>query len=94
MKNLTESDIIRIFREEWELKVNRLSEEIDVTLKAKVGGKEEKQVISPELKILHKKSGIRYTVDSVSPKDCVLRTPEGKTFLVDAETLEREYELD
>jgi len=94
MKNLTESDIIRIFREEWELKVNRLSEEIDVALKAKVGGKEEKHVISPELKILHKKSGIRYTVDSVSPKDCVLRTPEGKTFLVDAETLESEYELD
>lgn len=94
MKKLTESDIIRIFREEWQTKVDKLAEEIDVSLKAKVMKGKEKVVISPGLKIVHKKSKIRYTVQSVSAEGCILRTPEGKTFSVDPETLEREYELD
>jgi hypothetical protein len=95
---LTEDDILRIMREEWNLLRKQLAEEIDVTLRANVGkgkGKGEKKiVISPELKLKHKKSGYRYTVDSVGPKDCILRSPEGDTFLVDAATLENEYELD
>lgn len=94
MKNLTESDIIRIMREEWETKIQKIAEDVDLALKAKVGDKKkEKIVVSDELKVVHKKSGIRYTIDSVSPKDCVLRTPEGKTFLVDTNELEKEYEL-
>ena len=94
MKNLTESDVIRIMREEWETKIRKIAEDVDLTLKAKVGDKnKEKVVVSDELKVVHKKSGIRYTIDSVSPKDCVLRTPEGKTFLVSANELEKEYEL-
>jgi hypothetical protein len=94
MKTLTEADVLRIMREEWDNKVNQLAETIDVALTAKLGKGDEKIVISPELKVLHKKSGIRYTVDSVGPRDCILRTPEGETFLVDATTLEQEYELD
>ena len=94
MKNLTESDVIRIMREEWETKIRKIAEDVDLTLKSKVGDKnKEKIVVSDELKVVHKKSGIRYTIDSVSPKDCVLRTPEGKTFLVSANELEKEYEL-
>jgi hypothetical protein len=94
MKNLTESDIIRIMREEWETKIQKIAEDVDLALKAKIGDKKkEKIVVSDELKVVHKKSGIRYTIDSVSPKDCVLRTPEGKTFLVDTNELEKEYEL-
>ena len=94
---LNDEDILRIMREEWNLLRRQLAEEIDVTLTADVGKGKKKQeaiVISPELKIRHKKSGFRYTIDSVGPRDCILRTPEGKTFLVDANTLENEYELD
>jgi len=94
MNKLTESDVIRIMREEWNARVQKLAEDVDVTLKSKIKkGEDEKVVISPELKLIHKKSGIRYTVDSVSPKDCILRTPEGKTFLINANELEKEYEL-
>ena len=94
MKILTENDVLRVMREEWDKKVARLAETIDVALTAKVGKSGEQTVISPELKVLHKKSGIRYTVDSVGPKDVILRTPEDEKFLVDAKTLENEYELD
>jgi hypothetical protein len=71
-----------------------LSETVDVTLNAKVGKGEEQTVISPELKIIHKKSGIRYTIDSVGPRDCILRTPEGEKILVGKEEIESAYELD
>lgn len=94
MKILTENDVLRVMREEWDKKVAMLAETIDVALTAKVGKSGEQTVISPELKVLHKKSGIRYTVDSVGPKDVILRTPEDEKFLVDAATLENEYELD
>ncbi len=94
MKTLTEADVIKIMREEWEVKVKNLSETVDVALTAKIGKGEEKTVLAPELKVLHKKSGIRYTIDSVGPRDCILRTPEGDTFLVDKADLESQYELD
>jgi len=38
--------------------------------------------------------GYLYTVVSVSPRGAVLKTPEGKEFSVDKDTLEVEYELD
>jgi len=93
MKKLQEEDIIRIMREEWRDKVVKLSEEVDLTFNAKVDGKEA-EVISKDLKIRHKKSQILYTVVSVSPKDIILKTPEGEDFMLDKETLEDEYELD
>jgi hypothetical protein len=95
MKALREQDILRIMREEWDKKVSALSETIDVVLKGKIeNGEEPKTLLSPELKVMHKKSGIRYTVDSVGPRDVILRTPEGDKFIVSAEDLEQGYHLD
>ncbi len=86
MKQLTESDVLRIMREEWDGKVQRLREEVGLVMK-------DDPVVSPELKIHHKKSGILYTVDSVGPRDVILRTPEGEKFIIDNEELEKDYEL-
>ena len=93
MKNLTEEDVVRVMREEWHAKVMSLTEEVDLSFKAKVDG-EDKEVISQDLKIRHKKSQLLYTVVSVGSKDIVLKTPEGEEFLLDKEQLEDEYELD
>lgn len=94
MKVLKESDILRIMREEWNKKVFSLQEKkIELDVKAKVKKGTEKIVISPELKVLHSKSGIRYTVDSIGPKEVILRTPEGKLFNVTTKALEDEYEV-
>lgn len=95
-KRLTEAEVIKLMREEWDLRVKRFSESLELT--AIVPGKtkekkKEKLVISPGLKVTHRKSGLRYTVDSAGPQDCILITPEGDTFIVDATKLEKEYEL-
>jgi hypothetical protein len=94
MKTLQEADVLRIMREEWTAKVKALSEDVDVVLNSKVGKEGDMPVISPELKIRHKKSQIRYTIFSVGPRDVILKTPEGKRFLVDKAELENEYQLD
>lgn len=94
MKTLTEADVLRVIREEWQAGVAALTEQIDMVMHSKVDGPEKEPVISPELKVKHKKSQIRYTVSSVGPRDIILRTPEGQEFLIDKETLESEYELD
>jgi len=93
MKKLEESDIIRIMREEWNAKLVQLSETVDAVFKGKVDG-EDKILLSPDLKLRHKKSQFLYTVVSVGPKDTILMTPEGKRFIVDKEELEKEYEID
>lgn len=103
MKNLSEADIIKMMQEEWDAKVAKLSEEVDLLFKTKVDG-EEKSVIGPGLKLRNKVKkadgkgkgarGYLYTVISVGPRDIVLQSPEGKNFIVDNETLEKEYELD
>lgn len=92
MDVLKGQDIIRIMREEWAAGVRALAEQIDVVMSSPVAGDD--PVISPELKVRHKTSQIRYTVSSVGPHDVILRTPEGEDFLVSKEDLEREYELD
>jgi hypothetical protein len=93
MKKLEEADIIRIMREEWDAKVSRLAEEVDAVLKGKVDGSE-KTILSPDTKLRHKKSKILYTLYSVGPRDAILKTPEGKLFHVDKDTLENEYAID
>lgn len=93
MKKLAEEDIIQVMREEWRAKVAALTEEVDLTLKTKVDG-EDKEVISQDLKVRHKKSQLLYTVVSVGPHDIILKTPEGEEFLLDKDQLEDEYELD
>ena len=102
MKNLSEAEIIKMMREEWDTKLLALAESVDATLKGKVDGRE-KMLISPGLKLRNKvpskKKGVEplgylYTVVSVSPRDVILQTPDGKQMLVDKETLENNYELD
>ena len=94
MNKLEDKDIIRLMREEWEAKLKKLSEEVDAALNAKVDGKE-KTVLSPDLKLKHKKSGFLYTLVSVSPRDAILSTPEGdKQFIVSADELENDYKVD
>lgn len=103
IKKLTEADFIRLFREEWQSKMEKLSEDADIDFAVRVPGEkdrkgrssvEEVPVLSPGLKLRHKTSKIRYTVVSVGESECVLRTPEGKDFLVDAKKVEKEYERD
>lgn len=93
MKKLTESDIVRMMREEWNAKLTKLSEDVDVTLKGKVDGKP-KTLISPQLKLRHKESRFLYTVTSVSPQEVILKSADGVPFKVDVDTLEKEYALD
>ena len=81
-------------REEWNAKVAHLTEQIDMVMTSKIGKGGPAEVLSPELKVKHKESQLRYTINSVGPRDVILRTPEGETFLVSKETLEAEYELD
>lgn len=93
VKPLTEADVLRVMREEWDKKVAGLAEQIDMVMNSKVGANP-KDVLSPELKVKHKDSQIRYTICSVGPRDVILRTPEGEQFLVSKEELEAGYELD
>ena len=83
--------IIRIFQEENRKRLDSLYEELDMYFKS-AGDVE--NIISKELKVKHKKSGIRFTVDSVSPRDVVLRSPEGVLKRISQNTLEQEFELD
>src|SRR5690606_3738778 len=92
VKQLTDSEILKVMREEWDRKVNTLLENANVPFEATIDGVK-KPVISAELKIIHKKSGLKYTVDSVSQYDVVLRNPEGKKFRLDRDELESEYYL-
>lgn len=94
MKTLTEADVIRVMREEWDAGVAALTEQIDMVMRSKVDGNDKEPVLSPELKVKHKKSQIRYTISSVGPRDIILRTPEGEEFLIDQEELEQNYQLD
>jgi hypothetical protein len=90
-KKLNEREVLRLMREEWDRRVGSfLLEADDVPIKA--GGTS--MMLSPELKLVHKRSRLRYTIDSVGARDVVLRTPEGDTFVVDTDTLEKEYGLD
>lgn len=90
MKKLTEADIINVMKEEWNRHIGTVFE--GLTVASHVGG-ESKPIVTPELKIKHKSSGILYTIDSISMRDVVLRTPEGELMEIDAKTLEKEYEV-
>ena len=93
MKILSESDILRMMREEYDLKLERILSEINT---APFPGQENDRdsVVSPDLKVRHDKTNLLYTVDSVSPNDVTLRSPEGDRFTVDADEFEKEYNLD
>jgi ribosome biogenesis protein Tsr3 len=90
MKQLTDETILRIMNEEWNKKVKKLQEEVDTFFQNE---QQADPVVSSGLKVLHKKSKIRYTVDSIAKKDVILLSPEGNKFLISADELESEYEL-
>ena len=92
MNNFKGEDVIRLMKEEWTKKVKLLSEEVDLMLKAKVDNKEVNP-ISSDLKVVHKKSQILYTLDSIGPDDAVLVAPEGDKFMISSKELEDDYEL-
>ena len=90
MKKLTEADIINVMKEEWNAKVKTVFEGLKVA--ATVNG-DTQPIIAPELKVKHKKSGMLYTVDSISMRDVVLRTPEGELMQLDSPEFEQDYEV-
>lgn len=92
-KPLNESDVIRIIREEWNILREKATNDLDVFFKPNKGA-DEMNVISAELKVKHKKSGYRYTVDAVGTNSVVLRTPEGELIDIASGEFEKEYELD
>ena len=96
MTILESKDVINIMREEWAARVQRLVEKTaELKLNAPAAKTDGKSLIlAPELKVMHKTSGIRYTIDSVGLENVILRTPEDEKFLVDQKELESEYELD
>lgn len=90
MRKLNDGDVIEALREEWNARVRSLQEKVDVVMNAKIDGEKE-SLVSSGLKVKHKNSGFLYTVSSVSPRDVILKTPEGEEFMVDAPTFEAEY---
>lgn len=105
MKKLNDAVVLRLMREEWNAKVRVLSENVDLALRSKVDGKES-TIVDSGLKLRHKKSQLLYTVVSVSPDEVELcaynspradsqdQQPEVVKFLVDRDTLEKDYEID
>ena len=92
-KKLTDSDVIRLIREEYEKKLSILDEKLKMFFEDEDGKKQ--NVLSPKLK-LHKKSGELYTIDQVGSWGAILSFVDDKgvhTIKVDKETLEKEYEL-
>jgi len=89
---LSEHDIIQMMREEWDRKVAMLTEDLDSEYTAPDGEKE--NLLSKGLKLKHKDSGLLYTVDSISPKDVTLRSPQNKIFTINNDVLEKEYVLE
>ena len=63
IKQLTESAIISIMREEWQKRMLRLEGVLTATVKAPGGAK--KPVLGKGTKVKHKGSGLRYDVSAV-----------------------------
>lgn len=77
-------------REEWNAKVQTVLRELKIAARIK---NDQQPHVAPELKVRHKESGLLYTVDSVSMRDVVLRTPEGKQMHLAAKEFEDAYEI-
>lgn len=88
MKLLTEQRIISLMREEYENHIkNVVREASGIDLDSHT------DLVSPELKVIHKDSKVRYTVDAIGPSGVTLRSPEGKEVDVSSDQLEDEFEL-
>jgi len=83
MKTLRDGDVIRLMREEWFKKLHTIMEGVAVKF----------EDLSDQTKIVHKDSGIRYTITKLGRDEAELKTPEGKDFIVNKAELERSYEI-
>lgn len=91
MNNLTENDIIRVMREEWNKKIQKLTEEVKLSLTAKVDGKEV-EIASPGFKAKNKDSQKLYTVVSAGPDTVTLVSADKKEqFTINGEQWRNEY---
>lgn len=95
---LNEADVIRIMQEEWSKKITQLNEEAGASLTLQSSSDADSvyhnSIISAGLKVIDKKSKVRYTVISLSSSGVILREPEGSDVSIDRKTFESEFELD
>lgn len=87
MNEFLSNKLIALLREDNERKMKILKEDVEHVLKNSAA-------ISCGLKVVHKKSGILYTVKSIAPEDVILTTPEGEDFMVHKDEFEANYALD
>lgn len=96
-KTLKETDLIRLMSEEWDKKIFRLNENLDL-----FKGDEKKPVISPGLELTLKEKDLTgnptlYTVVKVDLEDqkVFLQDPteKNKVIPVSFQNLEKEYEI-
>lgn len=93
MKILTESEIIRLMREEWDARLQQLSEEVELKTDVKVDGQNQ-EVIGRDLVVRHIASGLEYIVDTVGDHDVTLCVfPGGEKLIINKDELEKEYEI-
>lgn len=78
--------IITLLREVADEKITNLSRRYEKQ-------KSDTESVAKGLKVKHSKSQYLYTVVSISPRDIVLRTPEGKDVSVERDEFNKEYEL-
>ena len=90
---LTEAKIVKMILEEYDRRAHRVLSEVELD---PFPGQEytDEPIISPHLKVRHVNTQLLYTIDSVSPRDITLRSPEGDLFTVDSDEFEKEYKLD
>ena len=87
MAKLTQKRFKQILQEEVQKKLSELN------IKS-YPGQEGGDVLSKGLKVRHKKSGVLYTIISISPDEVLLQTPDDKTIQLSKDNLAKEYELD
>lgn len=92
-KHLTEQDVVRIVKEEIGRLFEKAEEHLDVIFKPKGEG-EAHNVISPQLRVKHKSSGLIFTVDQVGTNSVVVRSPDGREAAFSASDFENEFQLD
>jgi hypothetical protein len=89
-KILNSKDVAKIMLEMFDKKINLLEKDMKLKLQDKNDGT---LLVADGLKVHHRKSGILYTVAAVSKQEVELLTPEGKSFIVDGDTFQKDYEL-
>ena len=74
MTKVNTSFVLEMFRREYSARINEVMGEADAF------DEDGNMILSPDLKVRHKKSGLEYTIDSVEGEDgklqITLRSPE------------------